>query len=322
MLIKNKGTQAPVRQGEEFSKITSQGLTMVVDRFAEDISDLSQLNKIRLKEAEIMGLDPKDRNGAFASLSPVLANFSQNEANFKALEQIYTRDHVRFNGLDGIDDGGVAKTWFECYSSARAVRERKTSTVRLLSDNIKSRLAISPGTPIELVSIASGSARCIIETLEQKPKEVDVKTRVLDWDKEAIAYSRELAKASRVDGQIETIVGDVIRIEKCLAGRPIDIAEAVGIMDYFTDKISIFFLRQIHELLKPGGVVIVSNIMPIQEREFVHTAVGWRHMYYREAEEFARLFLEAGFKAERCKIHQIPLGDYYIIEAQKDSVQV
>ncbi len=38
---------------------TSQGLTMVVDRFAEDISDLSRLNKIRLKEAEIMGLDPQ-----------------------------------------------------------------------------------------------------------------------------------------------------------------------------------------------------------------------------------------------------------------------
>jgi len=307
----------PLREGEEFGGITRKGNVVVIDQFAKDQSDLSNLSAIRRKEAEIMRLPLEERKPAFTSLSPILANFSENEATFRALEQLYTEDEVRFNGLKDVDDAGVAKSWFECFSNARAVRERKTATTRLLLESIKTASFQSPQRPIDLTSIASGSARCVVETLQQKLKTIDVQARMLDWDPEAREYSKKLAKDAGVADQIEIIPGDVIRIRKHLSSKPIDVAEAVGIIDYFDERTTIFFLSQIYSLLRQDGVLVASNIMPNRESNFIHTAVGWRPMHYRTEDTFLDLLSKSGFDASNCRIHKIPSGIYCIIEAKK-----
>lgn len=309
--------QLPISEKEALVGITTVGIPVVVDEYTEDLADLAQLASVREKEAEIMRLAPELRNTAWCSLSPILANFSQNEATFKALEQLYTRDGVRFNGTIGVDDGGTAKTWFECYSNARAVRERKSITTKLLLEAASVAHSLNPDRSVELASIASGSARCIIEALQQKSSLIEIKARMLDWDEEARKYSIAMAKAAGVIDYMETIPGDVIKIKKYLAGRPVDIAEAVGIIDYLDDRTTVFFLRQIHDLLSPEGVVVASNILPNHESDFIHTAVGWRPMQYRTEDDFASLFVQAGFEPRKSKLHRIPLGIYSIVEAKK-----
>ncbi|MCL5411969.1 MAG: class I SAM-dependent methyltransferase family protein [Patescibacteria group bacterium] len=301
---------------EEYYGLTSQGIPIVIARYAEDTSDLSALETVQRIATEIMKLPAKQRNEIWNSLSPVMADFSRNEASYKALEQIYTRDQVRFNGLEGVDDDGLAKAWIECSPNARAARERKTAAVSLLLKAVERISARNTPERIELVSIASGSARCIVEVLD-KSRGLPIHARMLDWDPEARSYSEKLAREAGVEKQVNTIAGDVIRIKKFLSGYPVDIAEAVGILDYLDDKYADFLLRQIYELLSVGGTAIVSNIMPNPESEFVHTAVGWRPMRYRNESELAQIFVRAGFLPGNCKIHRVPLGIYSIIEAVK-----
>lgn len=297
---------------------TPQGIPISIDCLAQDISDFSALAEIRAQEQWIMRLPCEQRQPAWSGLSPVLADFCCNQGTFKAIEQLYTRDGVRFHGLERVDDGGMARKWFECFNNARAIRERKTATTRLLVNSIRVRFSRDPELPIELASIASGSARCIIEALEQKPRDARVNAQMLDWDPEARRYSKALAEKAGVGKFVQTIAGNVLKLNSFTFPQPIAIAEAVGIMDYFHDRRAICFLRQVYQRLGSGGTLIASNIMPNCESEFVHTVTGWRAVYYRSAAEFAELFIRAGFNPKKCKLILTPLGIYSIMEAAKE----
>lgn len=304
------------RTGERLVGYTSQGIPIILAEFAADVSDLSALAEIRRTETEIMKLPPDERNEAWTSLSPVIAAFSRNEASFKALEQLYTRDGVRFNGLQGVDDGGRGRAWIECYDNARAVRERKALATELVVRAIREKHHDRPYREIILASIASGSARCVVEALRQT-RSVRTNARLLDWDEEAREYCVHLARQFGLDGKIQPIAGDVLRIARYLFNNQIDIVEAVGILDYLDDRLAIHLLKQIHKIIAEFGVVIASNIMPNPESEFLHTAIGWRPMHYRVEENFIQLFLDSGFLVENCVIYKIPLGIYCIIEARR-----
>ena len=264
---------------------------------------------IQREEARLMALPAAERRRALAAVSPVVADLMRNEGTYMALEQLYTRDGIRFNGLEGVDDGGVARIWFECDPNARAIRERKTSTVRLLVDEIVTRSDRFPGHPVEVAGIAAASGRCVIEMLRRVPESCRVRARLLDSHRDAVRYSQRLAEEYGVSDRIEAMPGDVLRFRRCLAGRPVHLAEAVGIMDYLEDRVSVFFLRQVHSLLEPGGQLVVSNIMPNPNQEFLHTVVGWRPMHYRTAEDLADLLMRAGFEADGCTVHEIPTRD-------------
>lgn len=285
-----------------------------VVKSAEDQSDLSGLETVRQQEREIMSLPQDERWQRWNSLSPLLAGFSLNEASFKALEQIYTHDGVRFNGMRGVDDGGLVKKWIECFNNARAVRERRSITVKLLVKNIQAIADLYP-EGINVVSVASGSSRCVIEALAQTSG-IKVNALMLDWDEEAREYSLQLAEEYGVSERVKVISGDVVRITRYLP-ETVHIVEAVGIIDYLDDRLTLHLLKQIQRLLAPNGVVIASNIMPNPESEFLHTAIGWRPMYYRIEEEFGNLVTQAGFGQDGCRIYRTPIPIYSLVETKK-----
>ena len=295
---------------------TSQGIPIILAEFAADVSDLSALEEIRRTEAEIMQLPPELRNDAWNALSPVLESFSRNEASFKALEQLYTRDGVRFNGLVGVDDHGVAKSWFECYTSARCARERGSITRRLVVEGLGYMLTANPSDRIKLVSIASGSARCVIEAIS-KVGSKRVTSQMIDWDLEARTYSEDLARKAGISDQVLTIAGDVLRIARYVQEVPVNLVEAVGILDYLDDRLAIHLLRQVYKILYEDGSVIASNVMPNEESEFLHTAIGWRPMYYRSEDYLTQLFIQAGFASERAVTYRAPHGVFCVVEFTK-----
>jgi len=306
-----------VGDGEELVGCTSQGVPTIVAHFAADESDLSELQNIRAQERALLALPEDDRNAAWMAMSPLLAGFSENEASFRALESLYTRGQVQFNGLSGVKDGGLFQAWSECYTNARAVRERRTLTVNLLIRAVKARIALYPERRVELASIASGSARCVLETLKQL-EGANVHARMLDHDEHARTYCMQLAYEMGLPDQVQVLTGDVLRVARSpLKAYPIDVAEAVGIFDYLDDAFARFLIKQIRHLLSEGGFVLASNVMDNPEREFLHSVIGWRPMEYRTESEFVDLFLQAGFRVEDCLVHRIPTGVYCIVEATK-----
>ena len=222
---------------------------------------------------------------------------------------------MRLGDGAGPDDGGVARAWWDGLANAVAVRERGRATRELVHRAIVGRARAGAGREVRVASIAAGSARYVLEALRQVPAGVPVRACLLDWDEDAASYSHQLAGALGVGRRIEAIVGNAIRVRQHFAPRSLDLAEAVGLLDYLADGTTVRFLRQLRGLLRPGGTIVASNILPNEEREFLHTAMGWRAMHYRTEEDFVALFLRAGFAPGDLTLHRLPTGIYAIVEA-------
>lgn len=322
-----------LRRGERFIGVLPNGVVEVEDIYARDKIDVSQATIMRAKQAEIMVLlTPEERNAAFCALSPYLEVFSKRQASYYDLEELYILGQARLPGKPEGDDGGEVVMWYRCFENARAVRERGAIAKRLITEAVCEQAVRTPSVPVEITSIASGSARCVLEIMRQmRDQGVGMKARMLDRDVEALAYSKRLAvemdlieedeeAKDEEDRTIEFITGNVVRLNGPVTRRPSHIVEAVGIMDYLDERICRgIFLPTVYRLLAPGGVLVASNIVHNGEEDFLHTAVKWQPMQYRDSGEFSGLFLDpnVGFDPKRCKLHRNPNGIYRVIETEK-----
>lgn len=291
------------------------GIQQVIAKYAVDQTERLNYSSIKRMQSELMRLPIAERKLALTTISPIIANFVENEGSWRALEQLYSVDQVRFAGLQDVNDEGIAQAWFSCSDNARGVRERAIVTRHLINTFIQKRVQVSCTKAIRLASIASGSARCMIEAIHLQGGQAHIHASLLDWDTEALLYSEQLAKMYNVSEFIKIkVTANLLRIKQHFEASSLDLIEAVGIFDYLRDETLVMVLRQLRSLLDKGGAIIAANILPNWEAEFLHTAVGWRPMYYRSTEEFAQLFLQAGFRPEQCKVHLLPHGIYSIVQ--------
>lgn len=315
-------TQFSLRDGERFVCLLDKAIPLVIDEYAADPTTRADAHLVEAEQARIWALPEARRHAAFLALSPILASFARHTEKYPALEMVYSHGDIRFDGLDGCDDGGTARRWFDGFENARAVRERGTITTRLLVESILERARRNQGSPVEVVSIASGSARCVLDAVRQaRALGIQVHARMFDLDGDALTYSRKLAAGMQLKGMIETIQGNVVRdISTKLGHVPADVVEAVGIMDYLPDPVVLrYFLPQLYDLLKDGGRLIASNIKENREQSFLHDVIGWKDMIYRTSETFANLFVRprVGFQPKNCRAHLTPDELYCLVEAQK-----
>lgn len=338
--------EAGLRSGERFLGKLPNGIIEVEDTYTKDTVSLDGVNIMRAKQAEIMALDTKEMRQAFLALSRRLRQFSENQASYWDLEELYTLGMADLPGKEIDDNPEETNLWYRCFKNARAVRERAAVTEGLLKDAVSVRARIHPDSPVEILSIASGSARCVLSTMEAAEQQgISVRARMLDIKKEALIYSMKLAREMGLIGhsevtdsiieidnkddhnqiedtgqKIEFIRGDVVNINGLMAARPVDVAEAVGINDYLPDSLVTHrFLPKVHKLLTSGGLLIISNITHNNEESFLHEAVGWRTMFYRDSAQFTSLLLDqrVGFLPPNLTVHRNPNSIYRVIEARK-----
>lgn len=319
-IIKNRSTLLDIRE----IGYTEDGVRIVEDVYAKDVPQRNNKETVDNIILDLMSLPENERNEYWRRLSPVLATFSDNVTNWRALLTIYTRDQYRPDAAIGIDDEGMAQSFYEHSLNALAVRERLTVTRDLLGNGIDRAVrnnAYDPMKPaISLASVACGSAygflQSIASSTEQYPQ-AQIQATMVDIDKPALAFSRQYADNLNIGNHVTVKRGNIFDIKKPLGESSYDVIEAVGIMDYLNDERLTAFNRDAADLLNAGGVVIGANIMENPERDFIETVVGWPKMKYRNTSQFARSFIEAGFKPENCTVHVIPSQVYAIVEARK-----
>jgi len=199
--------------------------------------------------------------------------------------------------------------------NAKGVRNRLRLTKREIQKHIEKRLLeTTVDEPVRLLSIASGSARsyvAVLDALRDVDRSIDVS--FLDKSPAALEYSKmlvaeaDLTRHNRSFSWHEDTANNYLR--SLNAEGLYDIVEMVGLLDYFSnDKVS-STLSEIYKRLKPGGALIIANIMPNHEVPFVTNVMDWK-MIYRTAEEFFDLVSSTNF------------GDAGSIEAFVEPVQV
>lgn len=206
--------------------------------------------------------------------------------------------------------------WFST-NNPKAVRNRLRLVTRELSKELSGRF--SEAKKVRLLSIASGSARAVVDALaatkqEKSPCEV----LFLDKNERAHAYSKQLVEAAGFPPNysfrwVADTAGNFVRYYE---GTAPDIIEVVGLLDYFDDEQVLKIFNAFRERLAPGGTLVTANIKENAERPFLTNLVGW-HMIYREPEDFHRLAVAAGFKENDFKIMLEPLQIHFVMVAQK-----
>ncbi len=239
-----------------------------------------------------------------------------NATSHKALEIIYK------NGLSEHSKSFFSKishkVWFNTNNS-KAARNRLKLVKREISQAINK--IISQKNHLHIVSIAAGSARAIIESLEATILDKDIALSVLFIDKnpKALEYSKEMFGESRLaklsNAHFEWQEGTVNSFLDTTK-KQFDIIEMVGLMDYFSDEKASVIFQKIFELTAKNGSFITANINSNSEKRFVTKAIGWP-MIYRKAEEIGSLVVVAGFSHTDMSLFYEPLKVHSVIVARK-----
>ncbi len=222
----------------------------------------------------------------------------------QALELMYSHDGFSLNG-NGLIDSVLTWFWESNVLNAHAVRNR----IKLVKKELKDIVSEKTGQEeTKILSLASGSARAVIEAMSELKKDgISTKARLVDMSRDALNYSKELAEQYGVTEQIKWTRANVLNIDKyCQDWQP-DIVEMVGLMDYLDDKTAIELITKIHNHLAPNGSLIFSNINHNPEQRFVEKIVNWKQIY-RTPQQVGEIIVAGGFASQHCRIIREPLG--------------
>src|SRR3989338_3914512 len=212
--------------------------------------------------------------------------------DFKIIDMIYLNNPAT-TGFDRLFDN-----YFQMSSISVAVRNRKEDFKRLIMDFIKER----KGQKVRIMDLASGPCREIKEILSVDSS--SFKNVVLDCyenDSNAIEYAKILLAEHACE--INFVKENAVRIALkkdicCLIGERYDFIYSTGLFDYFEEKIAIRLIQNLRKLLKPDGVLAISDERDKYSNPSMHFMewVGDWNLIYRDDDNFRKIFIESGFK--------------------------
>ncbi len=249
----------------------------------------------------------------FTKSSKDATTVRDNATTFKALEIMYNFQlGVVFR--NGMLDGLFTYIWHHLYS-VRGTRNRLKMVKKLLRQEID-RLHLDK-KEINVVSLGSGSARAVLETIREYKKNVTINFLGIDKNKYAIAYCKKLAKELGID-HITLIQDKVTNITSIFKDNNFvpDIIEMVGLLDYFSQDRAVNLLAMIRKNMHDKSALITCNIRKNLEKKFVTSVVSWP-MVYRNEIDMSELIVCSGFEPKKGKIIVDPLGVHMLVLIHK-----
>ena len=246
-----------------------------------------------------------------------VSNVVDNATNHKALEILYKNSSPQ-NSSSWMKKM-AHMVWFGTNNS-KAVRNRLRLVTRELKLAIK--YTLDKKDNIYLLSIASGSARAVIEALSNVDiyKDKIVNVFFLDKNPMALEYSKGLLKEySLLEDprfRFTWMNGNAGTLIKAMNQNSIDIVEMVGLLDYFDDKKAKSIFSDIHNILSIGGIFITANINDNSEKKFMTKVIKWP-MIYRTCDHLGELLISAGFKKTDVRLHYEPLKIHGVAISKK-----
>lgn len=230
-------------------------------------------------------------------------------ATYMPLERMYTFWERKARGRTNVSDN----FWELFLSNARAIRNR----LKLLEQELPKAIQeiARRKERVNLLSLGSGSARAILETINGLNGGYPVRVKLIDASRRAINFSKKLALSYGVD-DIEWYRDLAQNLEKYCKDFQPDIVEMVGLLDYFSHEEALELIRKIYKILSRRSWFLISNIIPNSEAPFVSGAINWP-LIYRTPTEIGELLLESGFRGENTKVLVEPLRVYALAVAKK-----
>lgn len=258
---------------------------------------------------------PKFNSMFFDGFSPICNEIKKNAYSWEALEVIYNLP--RYGKGEKIEDR-LANYW-NGLANAKAVRNRFRITKKLLNEEILYQLKTK--NKVKILSIASGSARAVAETIFElvssgEIKKESISCTLLDLDPTAINYAEKLWEEMKLSEIMNSVNDSTTNLETHFKNETFDIVEMVGFLEYRPHNKAISLLKKLLNLLTKDGAIVVSQIAPNPEKMFMKYVMNWP-MVYRTKKSFLKVLKLSGIKIEGDdtrliyepqRIHGIALG--------------
>ena len=182
------------------------------------------------------------------------------------------------------------------HTAAQSVRNRIDLVAKMLG-KVQSESHLSPGQRLKVLSVGCGPAFEMIELLKSPQDCERYHFTLLDQDPFA------LYEAADTIGRIEKNLGAKTEVDYCKESvrtlfstrqfkrrwGEFDFIYSLGLFDYLAPRVGRAVLEKLHQLLKPGGEMVIGNFhVSNSSRYYMEYWYDWV-LYHRTEEEFMDL---------------------------------
>lgn len=217
--------------------------------------------------------------------------------------------------LDGTPVDAFAHELFLYGQDAVGIRDRGALFSHLVTQR--------DGKIDTIISLACGAAvpECdAIKAMTKKPK-----ATIVDMDERALSHVMEVAKeAGLPEGTFTSVTANLVK-DFMFAPQPhpamqkehFDVADLLGITEYFKDRHMKILLEKAYELVKPGGMLIFGNMLDTHPTlQFNQQVVEWPGVIPRSRELLAEISSQiAG--ASNVEMYIPESGVYAVLKLEK-----
>lgn len=222
---------------------------------------------------------------------------------------------------DGTPLGESLAAKFVNHLGAIATRPVKTRMDAIAALIVDAARGADGGRPFEIASVGCGPARELEPILAKsgagrfRATLIDQETQALEY---ALSFSRRLAGAERLEVQALNIsFKDMLNPSPMTAAyTDKDIIYSAGLVDYLNPLLARRFVRQLYQLAKPGGCVIIGNVNNSKKGTIWSTeyATDWSMMFRSRADMLAMAADATGADAT---VEADTLDAIYILKLRK-----
>ena len=203
--------------------------------------------------------------------------------------------------------GPLIDRWTLELPAAQAVKNRRS----LLAEAIRDVAARWPAAePVRVTSLASGPAREFFDVMTAADAPNVIATCV-DIDHEALAFASGIAQQHGLSARFTFAQDNVVRLTQGrghTALEPQALIYSVGLTDYLQDAFVLNLIDWAHEMLLPGGTLIVGNVVPSNPtRAFMDHILEWV-LIHRSEQQLRDLFARSRFGSAPLTFRTEPSG--------------
>lgn len=248
---------------------------------------------------------------------------------------------IALEPLQLLGDGG---SWLQAGKLDPATQEKFTympdgeglrSRARIYARKLEAYAKQLGSSEVTVVSLGCGAAVPNIQaTRALEAENIGVHWRFYDWDAMALKYAQH--KIEENDFQYATFDYGPTRVNPdtgreepmgqnylrafALENESVDVIDALGLWEYLKPEDARRFAEKLYAKLKPGGRMVVSNMLPSRpQKEFNQRAVGWPGLYLRSDEDLLDIFQTAGIDSSQVTMAHAQDGVYVVVEVKKDT---
>jgi SAM-dependent methyltransferase len=199
----------------------------------------------------------------------------------------------------------ISAILFHEVRDVKAVRTRAKAMTGLVKEHVA---ALEPEERKDLVSLSvgCGAAQPVFDMVQQIESEIDgakfSNIQLVDNNPLTLAAAQSIAESRNLQERTELFAKNALRLG-CIEKESVDVVDLIGLFEYFPPQAAKILLKEVKNLVKPGGLIVLGNMLVDRpDQDFFSNVVEWPELQQRSLEAVLDIVDDAGLNSSEAKI--------------------